>query len=133
VNRTPVKRKRSPRRLGLTAVVTGIVSPEKAVEEIVVDQDYRRFVRSLPCARCSTRRRVEFAHQGPRGLSQKTTDYNGVPLCIYCHRLQHSSSKEFWNTLGINLDDLIAQLNRAYEVYKQLTSSTGHCKQERDS
>ena len=50
------------------------------------DPHFLRFVRNLPCIVCGTRRRVEAAHFGPRGLGQKADDRRTLPLCLNHHR-----------------------------------------------
>jgi len=41
---------------------------------------YRKLVRSQPCCVSGRNWGVEFAHTGPRGLSQKANDLDGIPL-----------------------------------------------------
>ncbi len=53
---------------------------------------YLTWIRSLGCAVCGKGRtervRVEAAHTsalGPRGLSQKSSDFSAIPLCFWDH------------------------------------------------
>lgn len=140
MNISPIKPKRAPRKIGLTAKITGLVHPEKATQQIVVDHAYRKWIRSLPCAICGSRRQIEFAHQKERGLSQKSSDVNGIPLCAHCHRTgrfaQHQVGTEhFWQFhKHIDLDALIEQLNRAYALLKESTAlDTGGEKENADT
>jgi hypothetical protein len=57
---------------------------------------YRRSHRSLPCACCNTRRGIEAAHTGPRGLGQKSSDLSCIPLC---HE-HHNHGNESYHALG---------------------------------
>ena len=56
------------------------------------NRKYLKFLREQPCAVCSRRAdlmdKVEAAHTGARGraLSQKSDDYDAIPLCGRCHR-----------------------------------------------
>lgn len=50
------------------------------------DRSYLAFIRRFPCVGCGSARRVEAAHLGPRGLSQKASDCLALPLCAACHR-----------------------------------------------
>lgn len=47
------------------------------------------FVRSLPCCICFRTFGVEAAHVGRRGMSQKCSDLDTIPLCNLHHREQH--------------------------------------------
>ncbi len=44
------------------------------------------FLRLFPCICCGSSRRIESAHFGPHGLSQKADDMDALPLCEVCHR-----------------------------------------------
>jgi hypothetical protein len=61
------------------------------------DPEYLAFVRSLPCCVCGSRRSVEAHHTGPRGLSQKSSDYSAIPLCALLH---HRAGKHSFHVLG---------------------------------
>jgi hypothetical protein len=61
------------------------------------DPEYLAFVRSLPCCMCGSRRSVEAHHTGPRGLSQKSSDYSAIPLCALLH---HRGGKHSYHVLG---------------------------------
>lgn len=57
---------------------------------------YRKFVRQLPCLVCGQNWSIEFCHIGPRGLGQKASDLDGIPLC----RLHHQHGPESLHVLG---------------------------------
>lgn len=63
------------------------------------------FVASLPCAVCGSRP-VEVAHVGVRGLMQRSSDLETIPLCANHHRTgkeaQHVLGKYFWAHHGID-------------------------------
>ena len=61
------------------------------------DPEYLAFVRSLPCCVCGSRRSVEAHHTGPRGLSQKSSDYSAIPLCALLH---HRGGRHSYHVLG---------------------------------
>lgn len=87
----------------------------------VVDERYKRFIRQLPCCACGKRRwLIEAAHFGPRGLGQKSSDRQTLPLCRRCHRTSPIS----YHALGpvkfalahkLDVGGLIEKLNRFYE------------------
>ena len=87
------------------------------------DPAYRTWIASLPCLindfyrGCSGT--IECAHVGPiRGLRQKCSDYETVPLCIWHHRTgrhsHHVLGKLFWAHYGLDRDAIIADLRRRY-------------------
>ena len=93
------------------------------------DQEYMEFVRGLPCAVCSLFTSdirwglgiyaTECAHVGERGLGQKSSDRETIPLCATHHRTgpesHHVLGKRFWDVHGINRDEVIAELQKRYE------------------
>jgi hypothetical protein len=85
------------------------------------DPRYMAWIRTLPCAVCGSRWRVEAAHTGcDGGMSQKASDYSCVPLCRYCHTggrgAYHRIGKlEFERSYGIDLLALVRALNFGWE------------------
>lgn len=61
---------------------------------------------------------TEAAHVGARGLSQKCSDRETIPLCARHHRTgsdsHHKLGKKFWAYHGLDRDKLIAEYNRLY-------------------
>lgn len=60
-------------------------------------EDYKRWLRKLPCARCAhpgdTRNPTIAAHvdhAGGKGMASKVADKHCIPLCNSCHGIQHS-------------------------------------------
>jgi len=112
----PIQRKRSKLRRGA-----------------LKDPAYLDWIRMLPCMICWPRMmfqvaldclpsglpRSEAAHVGVRGLGQKCSDRESVPLCEVHHRTgaesHHVLGKNFWSFRGLNRDKIIAELNRLYE------------------
>lgn len=103
------------------------------------DPKYRRWIESLPCVACMAEavgdpigtyelvdllvalegRPSECAHVGPvRGLRQKCSDRETVPLCGAHHRTnpdaQHQLQKAFWAHHGLDRDALIAELTARF-------------------
>lgn len=105
------------------------------------DEKYKAWIRSLACAVCAIPRgriwsgpfgnpvktpftleqttRTEAAHVGPRGLGQKCSDRQTLPLCAQHHRTgkdsHHTLQKHFWSHHNLDRDALIAELNTKYE------------------
>lgn len=78
---------------------------------------YLAFVRAQPCCVCGSRRGVEAAHTGPRGLGQKAPDSDAIPLC----RGHHQKSNDSLHALGprrfpdhhkIDIPAIIRELNK---------------------
>lgn len=104
------------------------------------DPEYRRWIEGLPCAVCAlkyfvapvtTRELVGFlveveaerlsecAHVGPvRGMRQKCSDHETIPLCSLHHRTgpdaQHQLQKGFWAHHNLNREELIKSLNAQF-------------------
>jgi hypothetical protein len=91
------------------------------------DKKYLAFIRSQPCLLCddAIERRVfiagipyrqvwptEAAHVGERGLSQKCSDYETLPLCAGHHRIgrqsHHVLGRKFWEHHGINKPEILS-------------------------
>jgi len=64
-----------------------IYQPEAPVR----DRRYLVFLRQLCCVVCTSRRHVEASHFGPRGLGQRASDTDALPLCRKCHRTGSAS------------------------------------------
>jgi hypothetical protein len=89
----PIRRRRRPRR-GSTR-----------------NPAYLEYIRSLPCLVCvqesePQKTRTEAAHVGKRGLGQKCSDYETLPLCGEHHRYGVSA---------------IHVLGRFWEAYHQIS------------
>lgn len=85
----------------------------------VQDSAYLKFLRLLPCVCCGSARRIEAAHIGPRGLSQKTSDYTALPLCASCHRegpqaLHRIGPESFQAVYGLDFAALQMMFNHFY-------------------
>ncbi len=71
-----------------------------------------------PCVQASL---TEAAHVGLRGLSQRCSDTETLPLCATEHHREgpesaHVLSKHFWRVHGLNRDALIAQMQALYRT-----------------
>ena len=88
------------------------------------DKAYLAFIGSLACLCCKRWdtpqvTRTEVAHVGERGLSQKCSDRETIPLCGCHHRTgntsHHRLGKLFWEHHKLDRDSIIAALNQEYE------------------
>jgi len=65
------------------------------------------------------RERTEAAHVGKRGIGQKCSDWEAIPLCRWHHRIgpesHHTLGKNFWKHHAINRDELIRELQEMHE------------------
>lgn len=51
------------------------------------DEDFKAFIRTLPCCACGKPAPSEAAHTGSNGgMAMKADDTSSVPLCAECHR-----------------------------------------------
>ena len=103
MNRTPIRKQRiGPPRSGL-----------------VLDSDFRKWLRKQPCIVCGRTRYVEAAHVGPRGLSQKCSDREELPLCDLHHwrgpLCHHVLQRKFWIYWKLDRWALIAWFNERYD------------------
>jgi hypothetical protein len=95
----------------------------------VSDRAYLAWIRTLQCVCCEREfigywfgmqrsQRTEAAHVGQRGISQKSSDREAIPLCAQHHRLgkdsHHVLGKRFWEHHGLDRFELLEHLNRAY-------------------
>ena len=83
------------------------------------DWKYRAWIRSFPCVACGALPRVEAAHTGDHGISQKASDYSAIPLCRHCHTTGPYAyhvigrvSFERWHNISIK--DIVDGLNREW-------------------
>lgn len=83
------------------------------------DSAYLEWLHTLGCVCCGSKR-VEAAHVGDRGMSQKCPDKQAIPLCSAHHRTgpqaHHVLGKGFFEHWKIDRDSLILDLNRQYET-----------------
>lgn len=107
------------RRASVIKAYTIVPRPWKPSLAPVRDRKYLSWLRTQPCAICSSFRWIEAAHTGPRGLSQKADDRLAIPLCRFHH--QHSISS--WHNLGpvrferlhkLDVKGLIQELHEMY-------------------
>jgi hypothetical protein len=96
----------------------------------VVDEAYRRFVRSLPCLVPGCCNPSIFHHQHKKGHGAKgalCTDYRGMNICEWHHTLggterlpgsYHGMGKltgwRFWQHYGVDVEATIHNLNRLW-------------------
>lgn len=61
------------------------------------DPKYLAWVRTLPCLVSDCRRGpIEVNHIGRRGMSQRSSDYETVPLCRFHHRQFHDKGRKWF-------------------------------------
>jgi hypothetical protein len=79
----------------------------------VKDPKYLAWIRTLPCVVPGCRGRAEAAHCGARGLSQKASDTNAIPMCAHHHREYHQfGRRKFETRYCIHIERLIQRLNQ---------------------
>jgi hypothetical protein len=96
--------------------------------------DYMLWIKSLPCSveSCDTGLRSEAAHVGDRAGFRKCSDFETIPLCgagldkygkwrTDDHHREgkesvHKLGRTFWEHHGLNRDELIARLNKCWEL-----------------
>ena len=84
------------------------------------DEDYRAWIRTLPCCACLAEGRSEAAHTGADGgMSMKASDYSCVPLCADCHTrapgAYHRIGKPaFEKSNGLCFADSVTQLQQEW-------------------
>lgn len=80
----------------------------------MISKDYLRWVRQLGCSVDSCvmgDRSVDAAHTGPRGLSQKSSDFSCIPLCRRHHQEFDANPRVFALKTGIDIPALVEALN----------------------
>jgi len=107
---TPVRQRRSRPRRG----------PERSPE-------YLAWIRTLECVVCARvgggAAVIEAAHTnalGPRGMSQKASDFSAVPLCSGHHRINPDSyhrlgEERFERAHQIKLQEAVSALHELYD------------------
>lgn len=111
----------------LRSIFKGWASIKKSRPE--KDPEYLRWLRSQPCAieTCSSQYHfrpqdmIEAAHIGEiRGLRQKCSDREAIPLCVDHHRngpvSHHVLGKTFFLYWSFNRKELINKYNERYEA-----------------
>jgi hypothetical protein len=80
------------------------------------DENYKAWIRLLPCVACKRPPLSDPAHTGrDGGGSQKASDYSCVPLCRRCHDAYHRiGRKAFERRKRISFRNIVARLNEEY-------------------
>lgn len=109
LKRTPIRKRRTKPRRGR-----------------VISKPYKAWIASLPCVVCGTRKDVEVAHVGARGMSQKCSDFETLPLCVAHHRegpeAHHVLGKKFWDHHQLDRDKLIQEHNELWNRMNKLAA-----------
>jgi hypothetical protein len=88
------------------------------------DPVYLTFIRAQPCVVCESMgmtqtSRTEAAHVGVRGLGQKCSDHDTLPLCELHHSRgtdsHHRLGRHFWRHHFLNRLKLIRLFNERFE------------------
>lgn len=80
-------------------------------------KDHLAFVRSLPCCVSGRTFGVEAAHVGRRGLGQKCSDFETIPLNALYHREQHRVGlRAFCKSYDLDIPALLTLLNHKPHV-----------------
>ena len=84
------------------------------------DPAYMAWVATQACIVCG-RKPVEVAHVGLRGLGQKCSDRETLPICTLHHRSgkesQHELGKRFWPMHSLDKQALIEKHNALYDEH----------------
>ena len=119
----PPKRGASPRRQ--VPVRRMRARPRRGPERC---PEYLAWIRTLRCVVCSRASGestvVEAAHTnalGPRGMSQKTSDFSAIPLCSAHHRQESTSYHRlgeigFAQEHGLAVEEVVQALNDRYRA-----------------
>ena len=84
------------------------------------NEDYKAWIRTLPCCACGVVSRSEAAHTGSDGgMSMEASDYSCVPLCSDCltqapgayHRV---GKRAFEQCHGLSFARIVTGLNRGW-------------------
>jgi hypothetical protein len=85
------------------------------------DEDYKAWIRTLPCIACGIEGRSEAAHTGSDGgMSMKASDYSCVPLCSDCHTqapgaYHRVGKRAFEHRHGLSFARMVERLNREWQ------------------
>lgn len=94
------------------------VRPGPPRRGLVIDDAYRAFIRRQPCICCGSRKYIECAHVGLRGMGQKCSDYDTLPLCSWHHvqgpESHHVLGRRFWIVWGLDRHALIEKFNQEF-------------------
>lgn len=76
------------------------------------------FVRTLPCSVCGRTRGVQAAHApGSRGMGQKRSDLETLPLCAAHHEEQHRIGwPRFIQTYGLDVQEILRELGERPQI-----------------
>lgn len=81
--------------------------------------EYMAWIATQPCCICGFWP-VEVAHVGKRGLGQKCSDLETLPLCANHHRegpeAIHTLGKKFWDYHEIDREEMISKYQRMCEA-----------------
>lgn len=85
----------------------------------MVDKAYISWLHTQPCCVCGRLSGIEAAHVGRRGLGQKCSDLEAIPLCSEHHRTgpaaHHVLGKWFWSFHSIDREAIIEKMNKRLE------------------
>jgi len=115
-----IRRKRNEHREKLARKRRAKISGRQPLQ----DEEYKAWIRTLPCCvpACAGAW-TECAHVGDRGLRQKCSDHETLPLCAWHHRIgplsQHRTGKMFWEIHKLDREALIAAYQLAYKELKE--------------
>lgn len=74
-------------------------------------QSHLAFIRSLPCCVSGRTWGVEAAHVGIRGMAQKSSDFDTIPLNRTFHQEQHRIGlKTFCRSYELNMPEMLQML-----------------------
>ena len=75
------------------------------------------FIRSLPCVISGRTHRIEACHVGHRGMGQKASDFETIPMYALYHQEQHRIGlKAFCRIYQLDIPALLTLLNRKPKI-----------------
>ena len=99
-------------------------------------RDYLAWIRTLPCIVCGSILWIEASHTGPHGLSQKSSDYSAIPLCVKHHRTGSDSyhklgPRRFSEVHNLDIRAVVSRLNLKPQVRLEGGCFVAHLEGER--
>lgn len=82
------------------------------------NRGYLNFLKGCRCIVCQATP-CDPCHVGVRGLRQKSSDMDALPMCRLHHEMQHRYGHSFWTHWELRKDELIAAFNLAFRELQE--------------
>lgn len=89
--------------------------PIYKAEKPIRNEQYKRFIKRLPCVACLKTWGIDPCHTGPHGLSSKSSDLSCIPLCRRCHDAFDADPRGFAESEGLDIAALVARFNQLWK------------------